>query len=218
MLEMDSGDSSHAPPEPSSPSLYSTVLPAAPTPSAASPIAPLLSAQPLSNSVPGVSGGGLTHPGPLAWTGPVGTASGALNASPLRQHAHPLDGCSAVARLRGGGASGRPAALHALRLELSTRRPSGGEASGRPAVLHALRLELPMRRPSGGEAIGRPAALHALRLELSMRRASGGEAIGRPSRTDVDHHAVVTRARRVALRQRRRRLLVIHLGTSSRSQ
>ena len=83
------GDSSHAPPEPSSPSLYSTALPAAPTPPAASPIAPLLSAQPLSNSVPGVSGGGLTHPGPLAWTGPVGTASGALNASPHGQHAHP---------------------------------------------------------------------------------------------------------------------------------
>ena len=70
----------------------------------------------------------------------------------------------------------------------------------------------------GGGASGRPAALHALRLELSMRRPSGGEGIGRPSRTDVDHHAVVTRARRVALRQRRRRLLVIHLGTSSRSQ
>ena len=55
---MDSGDSSHAPPEPSSPSLYPTALPAAPTPSAASLIAPLLSAQPLSNSVPGMSGGG----------------------------------------------------------------------------------------------------------------------------------------------------------------
>jgi len=63
-----------------------------------------------------------------------------------------------------------------------------------------------MRRPSGGEASGRPAVLHALRLELSMRRASDGEAIGRPSRTDVDHHAVVTLAMRVALRQRRRRL------------
>ena len=170
MLEMDSGDSSHAPPEPSSPSLYSTALPAAPTPPAASPIAPLLSAQPLSNSVPGVSGGGLTHPGPLAWTGPVGTASGALNASPHGQHAHPSMAAPPSLSLGGGGASGRPAALHALRLELSTRRPSGGEA------------------------------------------------IGRPSRTDVDHHAVVTRARRVALRQRRRRLLVIHLGTSSRSQ
>ena len=215
---MDSGDSSHAPPEPSSPSLYSTALPAAPTPSAASPIAPLLSAQPLSNSVPGVSGGGLTHPGPLAWTGPVGTASGALNASPHGQHAHPSMAAPPSLSLGGGGASGRPAALHALRLELSTRRPSGGEASGRPGALRALRLELSTRRPSGGEASGRPAVLHALRLELSMRRPSGGEGIGRPSRTDVDHHAVVTRARRVALRQRRRRLLVIHLGTSSRSQ
>ena len=55
--------------------------------------------------------------------------------------------------LGGGGAGGRPAALHALRLELSTRRPSGGEASGRPAVLHALRLELSMRRASGGDLL-----------------------------------------------------------------
>ena len=170
MLEMDSGDSSHAPPEPSSPSLYSTALPAAPTPSAASPIAPLLSAQPLSNSVPGVSGGGLTHPGPLAWTGPVGTASGALNASPHGQHAHPS-----------------MAAPPSLVLEAVGR--AGGQ----------LRCT-----PSDSSS---PCAARA-----TARRSGGRREL------DVDHHAVVTLARRVALRQRRRRLLVIHLGTSSRSQ
>ena len=160
MLEMDSGDSSHAPPEPSSPSLYSTALPAAPTPSAASPIAPLLSAQPLSNSVPGVSGGGLTHPGPLAWTGPVGTASGALNASPHGQHAHPSMAAPPSLSLGGGGARAggqlrcTPSDSSSPRAARAAARRSGGQLrctpsdSGSPCAARAA-----ARRP-GGRQLG----------------------------------------------------------------